>query len=190
MHVPNRHLRDGGVFLASRTWLPLNFITTKILISFAARQVQAMLSRYITFYNQNPYLASFFTCLFKGGVADSVAQIKVEQRGQLDARRTALFALWSATYCGCAQHFIFNILFRRVFGAGTGFRVALSKASADSFVATPLLGIPIYYACKPMIEGKTGASPLDGLREYAGIFTEFYFKPAMVVWRCAYDRTP
>jgi hypothetical protein len=27
------------------------------------------------------------------------------------------------------------------------------KAAADSFIATPLLGIPIYYACKPAIEG-------------------------------------
>ena len=57
--------------------------------------------------------------------------------------------------------------------------VALKKACADSFVATPLLGIPIYYACKPMIEDGVWR-PMAGLREYAAIFSDFYLKPAMV----------
>ena len=138
-----------------------------------------MLRRYASFYQKYPYRAAFATCLVKGGVADVVAQTQIEQRGPLDVRRTALFALWSAAYCGCAQHAIFNRLFASMFGTSTSFRVALSKASTDAFVATPLLGIPIYYGCKPLIEG-TGGSPIDGLREYAGVFREFYFKPAMV----------
>ena len=60
-----------------------------------------------------------------------------------------------------------------------GVVVALQKACADSFVATPLLGIPIYYACKPLIEDGRW-QPLSGLRQYAAIFSDFYFKPAMV----------
>eukprot|EP01048_Picozoa_sp_COSAG05_P028409 COSAG05_NODE_8800_length_670_cov_1.411559_1_plen_153_part_01 len=139
-----------------------------------------LLRRYARFYELHPYRASFVTCLVKGGIADAATQTWIEGReGGPDLRRTALFALWSAAYCGCAQHFIFNIGFGRVFGTGTSVGIALRKACADSFVATPLLGIPIYYACKPLIEG-TGANPLDGLRQYASIFREFYFKPAMV----------
>ena len=95
-------------------------------------------------------------------------------------RRNALFALWSAAYCGSCQHYIFNVAFSRAFGTATTASVALQKAAADSFIATPLLGIPIYYACKPAIEGVTGQGPLDGLKEYAAGFPEFYFKPAMV----------
>jgi protein Mpv17 len=142
----------------------------------------ALLRRYARFYERRPYVTSFVTCLAKGSIADAATQAWLEKRPRLDVRRTALFGLWSAAYCGCAQHYIFNVVFARVFGIGTGFGVALRKACADSFIATPLLGIPIYYSCKPLIEGTGGLSsfPMDGLREYAGIFREFYFKPAMV----------
>lgn len=130
--------------------------------------------------------------------------MRSKDRSEFSVRRTVLFALWSASYCGCGQHYIFNVLFTRAFGSGTSFWVALRKAAADSFIATPLLGcapcrrpahhicatnlvhsrnltpphphaivsIPIYYACKPMIEGY-GVSPIDGLREYAAGFFAF-----------------
>eukprot|EP01047_Picozoa_sp_COSAG01_P016931 COSAG01_NODE_883_length_12927_cov_10.710789_4_plen_200_part_00 len=160
-----------------------------------------LLRRYTSTYRRHPYSASFVTCCLKGALADIVAQTAQLEGSSRDPpaegssqqvaaaagpaeyspRRTALFALWSGAYCGSAQHYIFNVLFSRVFGAGTSVGVALSKACADSFVATPLLGIPIYYACKPLIEGG-GGSPLDGLQEYGSIFREFYFKPAMGRW--------
>jgi hypothetical protein len=138
-----------------------------------------LLRRYAHVYDLHPYSAAFATCLIKGAIADAMAQLQVEQKQTLDRRRTALFALWSAAYCGSAQHFIFNRLFGRIFGEGTGTMTALRKACADAFVATPLLGIPIYYLCKPLIF--TGEwRPLAGLEEYASIFRSFYLKPAMV----------
>lgn len=138
-----------------------------------------MFQRYAEAYNRLPYRAAFITCLVKGAIADGIAQLQVERKEALDKRRMTLFALWSATYCGSAQHFIFNRLFARLFGEGTSTAVALQKACADAFVATPLLGIPIYYGCKPLIEHGEWR-PLEGLQEYASIFTSFYFKPAMV----------
>ena len=139
----------------------------------------SLLRRYSDVYLTHPYRTSFVTCLLKGAAADGLAQMYIERKEHLSVRRNALFAAWSAAYCGCAQHYIFNIAFSRAFGTATSASVALQKAAADSFIATPLLGIPIYYACKPMIEG-TGLSPVVGLREYAAGFAEFYFKPAMV----------
>ena len=141
--------------------------------------IRRALSRYSQFYERNPYPASFLTCFVKGGIADVIAQTVIEKNDTVSLRRTALFALWSGAYCGSGQHFIFNVLFGRVFGQATTVRVALAKACADSFAATPLLGIPIYYACKPTIEG-TGGGPMEGLWEYADGFADFYFKPAMV----------
>jgi len=147
-------------------------------MAVAARFVRRGLERYSAFYDKHPYPTSFMTCFVKGSIADIIAQI-IEKRERVDFRRTGLFALWSAAYCGSAQHYIFNVLFGRAFGQATTVRVALTKASADSFIATPLLGIPIYYACKPSIEG-TGGGPIDGLAEYAAGFWDFYWKPAMV----------
>lgn len=148
-------------------------------MSAAVRFVRRGLERYSGFYERHPYPASFMTCFVKGSIADITAQVVIEKQEKVSLRRTGLFALWSAAYCGSAQHFIFNVFFGRVFGQATTLRVALTKASADSFLATPLLGIPIYYACKPTIEG-TGGGVIDGLREYADGFWDFYWKPAMV----------
>lgn len=62
-----------------------------------------LLGRYASFYAKSPYIASFGTCLFKGAVADGIAQIQIEQTDRFCFRRNGLFALWSAAYCGCAQ---------------------------------------------------------------------------------------
>lgn len=62
-----------------------------------------LLSRYMSFYSKSPYVASFGTCLVKGAVADGIAQTQIEKTEKFCIRRNALFALWSAAYCGCAQ---------------------------------------------------------------------------------------
>lgn len=71
-------------------------------------RLSALLRGYSDAYSQSPYRAAFFTCLFKGAIADCVAQIQIERRDTLDTRRTLLFSLWSAAYCGSCQHYIFN----------------------------------------------------------------------------------
>ena len=109
--------------------------------------IAQLLRRYSEFYSSHPYRTSFVTCLVKGAAADGLAQSYIERREHLSIRSNALFAAWSAAYCGCAQHYIFNIAFTRAFGTATNASVALRKAAADSFVATPLLGIPIYVSC-------------------------------------------
>ena len=106
-----------------------------------------LLGRYAEAYARHPYPMSFATCLVKGSLADGIAQTFVEKNeAGFSTRRNLLFAAWSAAYCGCAQHYIFNVAFSRAFGTATTWAVSLQKAAADSFVATPLLGIPIYYA--------------------------------------------
>ena len=70
--------------------------------------MRSLLHAYSEAYRRVPYRAAFATCLVKGAIADGVAQIQVEKRDRLDARRTMLFALWSAAYCGSCQHYIFN----------------------------------------------------------------------------------
>jgi hypothetical protein len=70
--------------------------------------MRSLLHAYSEAYRRVPYRAAFATCLVKGAIADGVAQIQVEKRDRLDSRRTMLFALWSAAYCGSCQHYIFN----------------------------------------------------------------------------------
>lgn len=62
-----------------------------------------LLGRYMSFYSKSPYIASFGTCLVKGALADGIAQTQIEKNEHFSVRRNALFALWSAAYCGCAQ---------------------------------------------------------------------------------------
>ena len=63
-----------------------------------------LLRRYMSFYAKSPYIASFVTCFAKGAVADGIAQTQIEKTTErFSIRRNALFALWSAAYCGCAQ---------------------------------------------------------------------------------------
>ena len=88
--------------------------------------------RYSAAYTKSPYRMSFVTCFVKGCMADVIAQTAVEKKRGSDVslRRTFLFGMWSGAYCGSAQHFIFNVVFSRMFGTATMLHIAFAKAAS------------------------------------------------------------
>lgn len=137
-------------------------------------------SRYAAVYERQPYGTSFITCLVKGSIADAIVQAHIEECNVLGFSewRNFAFATWSGTN-GSLQHFAFNVLLPRAFGRGATIRVAAEKAVTTTLVVTPLVSMPWYYACKPVIEGY-GYDPREGLQEYADMFRSFVIQSAMV----------
>ena len=81
----------------------------------------------------------------------------------LNLRRVCAFATFSGAYAGCFQHFMYNIVFFKLFGEGTR-RSAIAKVVADSTVHTPFICLPLYY----MFESTAlGGSPEKGLMQYS-----------------------
>ena len=126
---------------------------------------------YIQIYERNPWTTSFATCFVKGAVADIIAQRVLDKRrhaeSKIDAhdwRRTLAFAVYSGAYCGCAQHWIYNSLYARLFTIETTVAVALKKVSCDCFVHAPLVASPCYYFLRPVMEGR--GSIVDGVADY------------------------
>lgn len=78
-------------------------------------------------------------------------------------RRNFAFALFSGFYLGGFQHFLYNVVFTRLFGAGQSLKVALQKVAADLFVTTPFICHPVYYSSEyAILKGE----PAEGLRTY------------------------
>ena len=135
------------------------------------------------FATLHPLKASFATCFVKGSASDLVAQTQVEktQIDKIDWPRTAAFACFSGAYLGCGQHFIYNVAFTRIFGAGHDLRTALQKVVADSLVHVPMINLPLYYPFKTVVLGE--GTPLDGLKRYRAdaydVMTTYW-----TIWPC------
>eukprot|EP00635_Sarcinochrysidales_sp_CCMP3193_P008408 CAMPEP_0118905622 /NCGR_PEP_ID=MMETSP1166-20130328/9541_1 /TAXON_ID=1104430 /ORGANISM="Chrysoreinhardia sp, Strain CCMP3193" /LENGTH=221 /DNA_ID=CAMNT_0006844893 /DNA_START=1 /DNA_END=666 /DNA_ORIENTATION=- len=113
-----------------------------------------------------PWTSAFVTCFVKGSIADLMAQTVIEGKPlkDVDCYRNGLFAFYGGWYCGWAQHFIYNVVYTRVFGSSTTVRNALRKIGADAAVHVPLVVFPVFYAYKGLFYDGLGV--VGGLRKY------------------------
>ena len=105
---------------------------------------------------------AFSTCLLKGSVSDGISQKSLEKAERLDFARNARFSVWSGAYCGAVQHWIYNVLYARLFPGSS----ALSKVCAtvfDGAVHAPFFYLPSYFTAKSWM---TGGSLREGWDEY------------------------
>lgn len=127
---------------------------------------------------QHPFTISFAVCFGKGVIADLVAQKVVHKKEDVDLRRMAGMALFSGAYCGCAQHFVFNILFTRLLGAATTGVVAVKKMLLDVSVHAPFMYLAAYSVFIETLEFGVDANPLarwrrdvlDSMRAYVKVW--------------------
>lgn len=138
--------------------------------------LRGVAANYTQIYERNPYTTAFATCFVKGALADTIAQRFIDRRAprsgrdassqhwQQDWRRTFAFAMYSGAYCGCAQHWIYNSLYARLFTMETTLAVAAQKAACDSFVHAPCVASPCYYFLRPVMEGR--GTIADGMADY------------------------
>ena len=134
------------------------------MLAQVKRQLLRPLLAYRTISRSAPLGTAFVTCFLKGSASDAVSQKVVEQREQMNWRRNVAFATFSGWYLGIGQHYVYNVLFTRVFGAGTDLATAMKKVVADSLVHVPCLYLPLYYPFEFVALGKGTA--MDGLRRY------------------------
>mmetsp|Transcript_5969 Transcript_5969/g.9508 ORF Transcript_5969/g.9508 Transcript_5969/m.9508 type:complete len:197 (-) Transcript_5969:23-613(-) len=109
-----------------------------------------------------PYVMAFSTCLLKGSISDSFTQTKLEQNEQFDFKRNSRFAIWSASYCGCVQHFLYNVLYPRMFPS-VGWIATICAVAVDTGLHGPLCYLPVYYMSKSVM---TGGTVKNGWQEY------------------------
>ena len=131
------------------------------------------MSRFFNWYSRTykrlPYPMAFITCFGKGSLSDGITQTKLEKNTKqihkdqwLDYKRNVRFAVWSGTYCGCIQHFVYNVLYARLFPSTT----VLSRLICtlfDCFVHGPVSYFPSYYISKSLM---TGGTAMEGFDEY------------------------
>lgn len=143
-----------------------------------------VVSKYSRLSRLLPYTVAFGTCWAKGQCSDVIAQTAGEGRpfSSLDVGRNLRFALFSGAYTGIIQHFIYNVVYSKIFGDGRSWRTVIMKVGLDNFIHVPFLYIPVYYTSQSVLKGNypvapPGADPFttlevvvmacrDGLRKY------------------------
>mmetsp|Transcript_5213 Transcript_5213/g.17085 ORF Transcript_5213/g.17085 Transcript_5213/m.17085 type:complete len:214 (+) Transcript_5213:79-720(+) len=125
------------------------------------------LVRLVTAYrglsSENPLGTAFVTCFVKGSASDCVVQHY--EGGPFDLRRNVAFASFSGVYLGVGQHYIYNVLFSRLFGSGRDVATAAKKVVADAVVHVPAVYLPLYYPFETVATGR--GTVRDGLDRYA-----------------------
>uniref|UniRef100_A0A7S3JXF6 Peroxisomal membrane protein MPV17 n=1 Tax=Aureoumbra lagunensis TaxID=44058 RepID=A0A7S3JXF6_9STRA len=118
-----------------------------------------------------PLSTAFGTCFIKGSASDVIAQMisygdnNKEEARRFDLRRNISFAIFSGTYLGIGQHFIYNVAFSRMFGKSQDFRTAAKKVIADATIHVPCIYLPLYFSFETVATGQ--GTPLHGLQRYS-----------------------
>ena len=124
-----------------------------------------IVARYRSISVKWPLSVAFVTCLAKGSASDAVAQVYLEgaKPRDIDWGRNARFSLFSAAYLGCGQHFIYNILYTRIFSKARDAVTVFKKVCVDNLIHVPIFYLPLYYASKALM---LGGHAMAGLAQY------------------------
>lgn len=145
-------------------------------------EARGLLQAYAAASRAFPLSVAFATCWVKGSAADLVTQKFIEGRRSVNWRRNLAFATFSGGYLGCGQHFIYNVFFTRLFGAGLNLWTAVKKVVADGLWHVPMLYLPLYYMFQDSILRDGAMSGLcryseewlDCMKPYWGMWTFFH----------------
>lgn len=119
-------------------------------------------AKYSAFAMSSPYMCSISTSATKGIISDTFAQLVVEKKERLNARRTLAFALFGATYLGAYCHFKYDFLYTMLFGSAKSAAVIGMKMAVDMLISAPFIYFPTYYLFKGALFG----NPLKEMRSY------------------------
>jgi hypothetical protein len=123
----------------------------------------------------HPFRFQLVLASFKTWAADYIVQTTVEQREEIDWKRSAVFLTFGAVYSGGVQYAIFVNGFSKWFPSTVRFtqlplrkklkdvagQLDLVKQIAAHAAMSTLLYLPTYYTVKEAIQG---ADPLEGQR--------------------------
>lgn len=117
---------------------------------------------YETSFHRNPFITSGLTMGSKASFCDAAAQYLADPKCELDYLRMAKFTIFCVGYAGCFQHYVFNVLYARLFPGNSMF-VAVQKTLTDNLVHSPFVYLPSYYIYKSLA---CNDSMTSGLIEY------------------------
>eukprot|EP00747_Dinoflagellata_sp_TGD_P170839 gnl/TRDRNA2_/TRDRNA2_203454_c0_seq1.p1 gnl/TRDRNA2_/TRDRNA2_203454_c0~~gnl/TRDRNA2_/TRDRNA2_203454_c0_seq1.p1 ORF type:complete len:238 (+),score=9.40 gnl/TRDRNA2_/TRDRNA2_203454_c0_seq1:52-765(+) len=93
-----------------------------------------------------PFAMAFGVCFLNGVASDSLAQSMSQQLEELQLNRIIAMALFSGSYCGCAQHFLYNVVFTQLLGSSTAlWPTAVLKVALDALLIGPFVYMPTYF---------------------------------------------
>ena len=81
---------------------------------------------------------------------------------ELDIKRNFRFSFWSGMYCGCVQHYIYNVFYSRLFRIDRLY-TRIGKTMLDNCVTTPFFAMPIYFISKSLMLNN---GIINGFNEY------------------------
>lgn len=85
------------------------------------------------------------------------------QTKSIDCARNARFALFSGLWCGCAQHWVYNIFYPCLIPSTTVYG-SMAKVLVDNFMYVPGIYFPVYYTFKSLFLSDMQIS--DGIKSY------------------------
>ena len=125
-------------------WRPSGRVLMRLQI---AALLRSGARKYERVYDRFPYICAGLMIGSKAAVSDITAQLyDAPDSTNLDIGRCLKFTAFTALYVGSFQHFVYNVLYTRLFGPGTGAVIALQKSLVDNFIHAPFLYFPAYYS--------------------------------------------
>eukprot|EP00618_Florenciella_parvula_P019672 CAMPEP_0119495642 /NCGR_PEP_ID=MMETSP1344-20130328/19203_1 /TAXON_ID=236787 /ORGANISM="Florenciella parvula, Strain CCMP2471" /LENGTH=216 /DNA_ID=CAMNT_0007531241 /DNA_START=200 /DNA_END=850 /DNA_ORIENTATION=+ len=126
-----------------------------------------------------PVQTAIYTTGFKSAAADALTQVILEQRQELDYRRTALFASFGCLYQGGFQYFIWNKLLERAMPTSHfAYKVVVVNGFFD-----PVFLFPAFYTAKELINNSSQSPAVcmsQGLSNYQENYKQDWINSWMI----------
>jgi len=122
--------------------------------------------RVLAFAERRPIVFGMTYCLFKTSFSDLMAQTFLEDKGYIDWKRNASFALFGCVYLGCFQYLLYVPVFTRLFPHTATFAKlpigeklrdvkgmlgAGAQVFIDQFIHHPIAYFPVFYSIKELV---------------------------------------
>ena len=106
-----------------------------------------------------------FFSAFKASASDLISQksAAVKERSPINLRQNLAFFLYGGAYLGMFQEFLYNGIYPRLFGVGSGPITVIQKVAFDMLIHSPFLCLPMAYIIKALVFQQ---SFMDGIKRY------------------------
>ena len=145
-------LSRAGASFCTRHVLPSPLLIARRMCAPTPPVTPTLYERVSGFVRARPLRVAMTCTTLKTIAADLTVQTVIEQRREVDTRRTLTFGIFGCLWMGGAQYYIYAVWLERLIVPGSAAASALLRVLVDQFVYVPALFLPIFYTVDSLVK--------------------------------------
>jgi len=149
-----------------------------------SRQFSNLLGKLNGFTARHAFATATFIGLTKTVGCDFLVQKYLDNKIEIDWKRTQVFFLFGSLYVGGFQYVLFSKFIPRIWPMNGSLRNILSASAFDNFVHIPFLYLPLFYTIREAVNTYSeGTGPKSWAQGALSKYGQNFWPDNMVGWK-------